>query len=400
MPLTAIAATRPTADESRAGRSSPRTSLSGSVGAVDAPGSSGSCRAAATAAAAATPPSNENVGVSDGVDAGGSSSVASGGKGVVGVGGTSGINSGSGDISARSATPETANAGGMPMDVDQPRPQQDDEDLPQSGVNNDGSSELVVDISDDSPVADASAPHAAQGSVPGSADGGIEREEVGKATTPASSSASHAANPSLAAPQSTSASTEKGEGARGGSGSSSGGGSGSTSNHLGKGRCSTVYTDLNIEIGDDGVLVEKDGSKDTLKRRRREGEPAESSGKGAEKKPSPAVQVLGLRGVPGPDLAPFFRGTALPARKDGGGKGGRDGGKLSAIAVGLRRMGASGARTASEASAAEVMADRFSIGNATQEVRCLLCYSPSTRTQIYILYQHRGSQSVLYSRIK
>lgn len=404
MPLTAIAATRTTADESRSGRSSPQTSLAGSVKAVDAPGPSGFSRAAATAAAIVATPSssNENVGMLDGADAGGSSSVAPGEKGIVGVGGTSGAGAaGSGDSSASSATPATAtNTGAMAMDVDQPRPPHDDGDLPPSGVNADGGFKLATDISGDPPVADnALAPHAAQdSSVPGSAGGGMELEEVAKATTPAASSASPAANRSSAAPQSTSlSSTEKGEGSSGGSGSSSGGGSSSDSNHLGKGQCSTVYTDLTIETGGDGVPVENDGSDNTLKRRRREGnEPSESPEKAAEKKTSPAaVQVLGLRGVPGPDLTPFFRGTALPARKDGSGKGGgRDGGKLSAIAVGLRRMGTAGARTAGEASAAEAMANRFSIGNATQEVRCLLCMSKAfiyflSRTDAHELYYIR-----------
>lgn len=92
----------------------------------------------------------------------------------------------------------------------------------------------------------------------------------------------------------------------------------------------------------------------------------------------PLGSVLGLRVVPGPDLGPFFRGTALDtkmARKGGGGSGrgggggGGEGSRVFAIAEGLRRMGeGGGARTAAEATAVEGMAARVSDGTATQEV--------------------------------
>lgn len=362
----ATTAARATADESRAGRNPPQPSIPGSMEVVDASsGFAGSSRTTLTAAAETTPSSHTNVGMSDGADIGGRS-VASGGKGAI-VGGPSGIDLGNAD-SASSVAPAASNTGAMAMDVDEPRPPHQAAGLPLSGVGEDGSSNLVINIPGDSPVADAVAPHAAQDGVSGSLNGGTERGEgavLAKSTASAAAGGEHAANPPSAAPQSTSASKESGgaSGRSGSSCSSSGGGHDSGSGDLGKGRCPTMYTDLTIET-DGSVLVEKDGS-ETLKRRR-EDEPAEPPGKGAEK--PPPVQVLGLRGVPGPDLGPFFQGTALPARKDGGGKNGRDVGKLAAITEGLRRMGTLGARTATEASAAEAMAIRISDGNATQEV--------------------------------
>ena len=89
--------------------------------------------------------------------------------------------------------------------------------------------------------------------------------------------------------------------------------------------------------------------------------------------------VFGLRGTPGPDLAPFFRGTALDAKAArkgdsggggaGGGGGGGGGSRVAAIAAGLRRVSVCEARTAAEASAIEAMATRISEGSASQEVR-------------------------------
>lgn len=91
--------------------------------------------------------------------------------------------------------------------------------------------------------------------------------------------------------------------------------------------------------------------------------------------------VFGIRGVPGPDLGPFFHGTALDAKAarkgdsgSGTGGGGGGGSRVAAIAAGLRRMAVGEARTAVEASAIEAMATRISEGSATQEVRVIVYF--------------------------
>lgn len=98
--------------------------------------------------------------------------------------------------------------------------------------------------------------------------------------------------------------------------------------------------------------------------------------------------VLGLRGIPGPDLGPFFRGTAL----DGGAARKTEtatpvssssddsrfglltgsGNRVMAVATGLRRLAMNGARTKAEGSAALNMATRISDGSAKHEV-CVGC---------------------------
>ena len=89
--------------------------------------------------------------------------------------------------------------------------------------------------------------------------------------------------------------------------------------------------------------------------------------------------VFEIRGVPGPELGPFFHGTALDAKTArkgdiGSGTGGGGGSRVAAIAAGLRRMGEGEARTAAEASAIEAMATRISEGSATQEVRVIVYF--------------------------
>ena len=101
-----------------------------------------------------------------------------------------------------------------------------------------------------------------------------------------------------------------------------------------------------------------------------------TGGYGSGDKDEMATTALGLRGVPGPHLGAFFRGTALDAKaarkEDGGGSGGgrgssssNGGGRVAAISAGLRRIRA---RTKEEAAAVENMALRLSDGTASHEV--------------------------------
>lgn len=84
--------------------------------------------------------------------------------------------------------------------------------------------------------------------------------------------------------------------------------------------------------------------------------------------------TFGMRATPGPDLAPFFTGTAFvseTAKVRGGSNSGWGGteGRRAAIAAGLRRAGSQGtARTALEASDLAALAARISDGTSTKEV--------------------------------
>lgn len=100
--------------------------------------------------------------------------------------------------------------------------------------------------------------------------------------------------------------------------------------------------------------------------------------------------VAGLRGVPGPDFGPFFRGTALDVkaarksgRSSGSGIGMVEGGgsRLMAVSAGLQRMGVEDARTPAEALAIDEMANRFLLGTASQEVPRASLFLLSTRTK-------------------
>lgn len=87
--------------------------------------------------------------------------------------------------------------------------------------------------------------------------------------------------------------------------------------------------------------------------------------------------VFGLRATPGPDISPFFNGTALDSHAARAGVVVRDGGwgaigvgsRVAAIAEGLRRAGIEGrARTATEGAALRALGTRILDGTATKEV--------------------------------
>lgn len=91
-----------------------------------------------------------------------------------------------------------------------------------------------------------------------------------------------------------------------------------------------------------------------------------------------ADNVLGLRATPGPDLSPFFNGTALDSHAARAGVVVRDGGwgaigvgsRVASIAEGLRRAGTEGrARTEEEGAALMAVGARVLDGSATKEAR-------------------------------
>lgn len=97
-----------------------------------------------------------------------------------------------------------------------------------------------------------------------------------------------------------------------------------------------------------------------------------------------ADTVLGLRAMPGPDLSPFFNGTALDSHAARAGVVVRDGGwgaiavgsRVAAIAEGLRRAGTEGrARTEEEGAALEAVGARVLDGSATKQARVCTCVS-------------------------
>lgn len=110
--------------------------------------------------------------------------------------------------------------------------------------------------------------------------------------------------------------------------------------------------------------------------------PARQCAEGLSKR---AASVLGLRAVPGPELLPFFSGTALDsasARGSGssssGGRGcgatsGVHGSRVSAISTGLRILVEAGkGRTSEEGAALGGLAERIADGTASQEARMRL----------------------------
>ncbi|CAM9714674.1 unnamed protein product, partial [Sphacelaria rigidula] len=91
-----------------------------------------------------------------------------------------------------------------------------------------------------------------------------------------------------------------------------------------------------------------------------------------------ADNVLGLRATPGPDLSPFFNGTALDSHAARAGVVVRDGGwgaigvgsRVASIAEGLRRAGTEGrARTEEEGATLMAVGARVLDGSATKEAR-------------------------------
>ena len=332
-------------------------------------GSSGPS-APTTAAVRPDPPSASDV-VMSAVDATGLAAASGGQKSIAGSGTVAGSGVGSGSGSgvggADNVAPATASMVGtaVAMEVDapqpQPRPGAESPPLPPPGGTEDRASHLSIDLSGGPPAVDVAAPPATEDVVACSADGGSGQQaiEVAKASVapppPATSAAPLAPSPSKDTRVITAAIAADGDGNAG----------------LGKRPHSTMGTDLVVEIDGDALAAERGG--------------------GGEPPPRPAKHNLGketlpffgLRGVPGPDLGPFFRGSALDAkavRKEGsgasgggGGGGGRKDSRLAAIAEGLRRMGKSAARTPAEAAAAEAMATRVSDGSATHEVAIVLC---------------------------
>lgn len=351
-------------DSRAAGRGNPRSSSAPGtkaeeegVEAIDtsAAESPGSCPAAV--APGDTPSSNAVAVMSDVVDAvdGGSSGVPAGSPapGRKESGGGTGNGSGVGGDSPSNVTPPApANDATMAIEVAGTRNPE------QAGLGGDDISNLMIDTGDgDTPaVADAAAPIAAGGTFSGSMDVSTERGGA-----PSSLATAAAAGCATIAPRSTSVVTDDGR-------SGSGGGSGV--DVLGKRRLLTAYTGLVIDTGD--AVLPVDGSGARKRGRQGGGGPEKEAQRTAS---PPPFQALGLRGTPGPDLGPFFRGTSLDARaarKDGKGGGRRGGTRLAAIAEGLRRLAASGARTAAESAAAETMTTRILGGSATHEVRLLV----------------------------
>lgn len=348
------------ADSRAAGRGNPPRLLSvlgtkaggQEIEAIDASAaeSPGSCPAAAAAAATIGPPSsNADAVMSDVVDGGssgvGAGSPSSGRKESGGVGG---------DNSISVTPPAPANDATMAIEVaGAGNPEE-------AGLGGYDISKFVIDTGGGSnpAVADAAAPIAAGGAVSGSMDVSTGR---GTPSSPATA-ATAAGCATTTTPRSTSVVADDGR-----SGSNDGG-SGGGVDLLGKRRLSKVDTGLVIDTGDAVLPVDGSGARN----RGRQGGPEKEAQRTAS---PPPFQALGLRGTPGPDLGPFFRGTSLDARaarKDGKGGGRRGGTRLAAIAEGLRRLGASGARTEAAAAAAETMATRIVGGVATQEVQLLV----------------------------
>lgn len=363
MPLTAPAAPAlPMVDES--GQAPPQAPITGSPverntasEVVDASAASSGLSHPTIAAASPAPPSNPDVVMSDGAAAG-VSATSGENEGSTGSGSGSGVGRADG---AFTAAPAAAGAVGTatPMEVDDAQPRLGAGSSPSSRADNDCAPGSVVDLSGD-------APPAADVAAPAETEDGSEREAIGvaKASWAVSPPAAEAAPHASTASKDTKAVT---------TGSAADSSSSSSSVGLGKRRQSTTHTDLVVQVDRDAFLAKELGREPPPPPPR----PAGNNGK----KTSP---FFGLRGVPGPDLGPFFRGTALDAkavRKEGsggsgsgsgGGGGGRRGSRLAAIAEGLRRVGKSAARTAAEAAAAEAMATRVSDGSATHEVTTVL----------------------------
>ncbi|CAB1111580.1 unnamed protein product [Ectocarpus sp. CCAP 1310/34] len=365
MPLmaTAAPAQTPMADSRAEGRGNPPRSSSApgtkaggeGVEAIDtsAAESPGSCPVAV--APEDTPSSYADAVMSDVVVAvdGGSSGVPAGSpspgrnESGAGTGNGSGVD---GDGPSNVTPPAPASDATMAIEVAGTRNSE------QAGLGGDDISNLVIDTGDsDKPaVADTAAPIAAGGAVSGSMD-----VSTGRGGVPRILATAAAAGSATVAPRSTSVVAGDGR---------SGGGSGV--DLLGKRRLSPAYTGLVIDTGDAVLPVDGSGA------RKRERQGGGGPDKEAQRMASPPpFHALGLRGTPGPDLGPFFRDTSLDARaarKDGKGGGRRGGTRLAAIAEGLRRLAASGARTAAESAAAETMATRILGGSATHEVRLLV----------------------------
>lgn len=390
MPLTATAAARATAAataSSRAAQTPPRSPTPRSddphevepTAASNAAGHSGRPSDVATTAVAVgvAPSSNADAEMLDVVDADGDTTAAASSEKGDGAGG--GSSSGTGGDGTSNAMPPVAGEVAVAMEVDGARQE--------TGVQDAGIPSAAIDLSGEPHAMAAQTPAETPGMIPGSADAGNQPggTEVGKAVTVTAASAAATADVASGlrcteAPTPTAAlpnPAQPEDGHSTGSGSSNPGGS----DQLGKRRRSPVIHGLpSIDTDGDNLLVENDAR--GVRESERVHRPGGASQIQQGEKEIAAFDLLGLRGIPGPDLSPFFRGSALDAkavRKDGssgggssnssGGAGPRRGTRLAAIVEGLRRMGASEARSTAEAAAAVAMAARISDGNATQEVR-------------------------------
>ncbi|CAM9141767.1 unnamed protein product [Scytosiphon promiscuus] len=388
MPLTATAAARAAAAaaaaSSRAGQPpprspGPRTESVREVEPTDASeetGSSGHAfgAPAPTGAEGAAPSINADAEMLDVASAGGDGGKVAAVSSEKGNGAGGGVGIGVEGDGASNATPVMAKVAAIAMEVDGALP------LQERGVKDAGTSGSAIDLSGDAP---ATAPTDALSIVTGSVDAGNQPGESGPTKSVAASAT--ADNTAVTAPVDAASGRESMEapipsaappslstpaqpsGDKDSSGRSSSHSTGS--DHLGKRRRSTVMPDcLFLETSSELPPGENDASE------------VGGSDKGCnsgglsqipQREENAASDVLGLRGIPGPDLSPFFRGSALDAkaaRKDGDGGGGpRRGTRLAAIVQGLRRMGTPGARSTAEAAAAAAIATRVADGNATQE---------------------------------
>lgn len=391
MPLTAPTAALPMADESGQDPAALR-STGGTAErnpALEVAGTSGSSgflshpNGIVAAAGRPAPSSNAGGATSDGVAAAaGPSSAAPGGTESSTISAA-----GSGVAGTDAAAPAAARAVGAAMEVDGV-----------TSVSKDGASEPLVDLSGGvRPAGDlAGGPDAAGIAVTGGAD----REAIETATVSAPPPTPPAAASS--APRAT-ATASKDAGIV-----TPGTADGTSAASLGKRRHSTTHADLVVQTDGDALDAERGGREP----------PWPAAGGGGKKIVLPS---FGFRGVPGADLGPFFRGTALDPRAvrkegsggsgsggSGSGGGGRRGGRLAAIAEGLRRMGTSSARTSAEAAAAEAMAARISDGNATHEVNrgcqrnmwdgvaiCRVGKNPEPRMMSQMMLRAQASRAVV-----